>query len=711
VNSDPLIGRELAGYRIEEFIGRGGMGVVYRAEHVMLGRKDAIKLLASELSTDTAFRERFLRESRIAAGMDHPNVIPIFHAGEVDGLLYLAMRYVQGSDLRTHLEQRGQLTLEETVAVVEQVASALDAAHERGLVHRDVKPANILISHSGHVYLTDFGIAKHTRTRGGLTKPGSFLGTLDYAAPEQIEGKQIDGRADQYALGCVLYHCLAGVAPYEKDSDVQLIYAHLLERAPPVTSRRPRLPPGVDAVLDRALAKKRDDRYLTCGELASALESALEGATDEASAAARAAPTRAARRPEPAAEAAAAPPRVPAQAPERPPPPEPPEPPARAPAQPFWRRLPVLVAAGGALLVGIAVAIALAVAGGGSGGARKAAEKRLLALVPTGVRSSCVRLGAPAPAEAGVTCKSRGQGVSYYGFASRSALENYYAGIVPSGYVRNRGSCADLPLVGERAYRTGGKTVGRIFCALAASGGTAKIGWTDDRVRIAARATRGDGNQRALYSWWAASGGPLGAAGAKTVPRRTAPVSAGAVLFADSLSRSSTGLPPAANKVMHTAYVGGGYEAVVERPNKAALPSTVLLTPPLSFGDVEVQVDAKVVSAAGGYSFGVTCRSRSKAQYRLEVQSDGEFLITRANKVLNHKSFGRAVLGSTNRVHGYCSGGGNGPVRLRLTLKGKALTATDKSPLRASGAVGLVAESRSKGGVKIRFRNLVVRNR
>jgi hypothetical protein len=362
--------------------------------------------------------------------------------------------------------------------------------------------------------------------------------------------------------------------------------------------------------------------------------------------------------------------------------------------------------------VGIAVAIALVVAGGGSGGARKAAEKRLLALVPNGARGSCVRLGAPAPAEAGFACKSRGQAVSYYGFASRSALNSYYAGMVPSGFVRNRGSCADLPLVGERGYRTGGKTVGRIFCALAANGGTARIGWTDDRVRIAARATRGGGNQRALYSWWAASGGPLAAAGAKKVPRRTAPVPTGAVLLADNLARSSTGLPGVSSKnVMHASYVGGGYEVVLERPNKAALPSTALLAPPLSFGDVEVQVDAKVVSPAGGYSFGVTCRRRSKTQYRLEVRNDGEFVIARGGRVLEHKSFGGAVLGSTNRVRGYCSGGGNGAVRLRLTLKGKTLTATDKSPLRTSGAVGLVAESRSKGGVKIRFRNLVVRNR
>ena len=193
MKTDPLIGIEFAGYRIEEQVGRGGMGVVYRAEHVLLGRRDALKVLIPELSADEAFRERFLRESRLAAAIEHANIIPIYHAGEVDERLYLAMRYVRGPDLRTVLKHEGRLEPERAVSVVEQVASALDAAHARGLVHRDVKPANILLTEGGHVYLSDFGIAKHTATRGGLTQTGSFIGTLDYAAPEQIEGKELDG--------------------------------------------------------------------------------------------------------------------------------------------------------------------------------------------------------------------------------------------------------------------------------------------------------------------------------------------------------------------------------------------------------------------------------------------------------------------------------------------------------------------------------------
>ena len=175
---DPLIGAELAGYRIEELVGRGGMGVVYRAEHLLLGRKDALKLLVAELAHDESFRERFLRESRLAASIEHPNIVPIYGAGEVDGRLYIAMRYVQGTDLRTVLKEAGALEPQRLVGLIEQVAGALDAAHGRGLVHRDVKPANILLA-GDHAYLSDFGIAKHTATRGGLTSTGSFVGTLD----------------------------------------------------------------------------------------------------------------------------------------------------------------------------------------------------------------------------------------------------------------------------------------------------------------------------------------------------------------------------------------------------------------------------------------------------------------------------------------------------------------------------------------------------
>src|SRR4051794_5179428 len=214
------IGEAIGGFRIGSLLGRGGMGAVYLATHERLQRKVALKVLVPELAADAAFRERFIRESQLAALLEHPNVIPIYDADEVDGVLYLAMRYVEGSDLRTVLDDKGMLAPPRTVAIVEQVAAALDAAHGAALVHRDVKPANILLAQPGsQVYLSDFGLAKQ-RDAAGLTRTGTFMGSVDYCAPEQIEGLPVDGRADIYALGSVLHHCLAGQPPYPRDSEV-----------------------------------------------------------------------------------------------------------------------------------------------------------------------------------------------------------------------------------------------------------------------------------------------------------------------------------------------------------------------------------------------------------------------------------------------------------------------------------------------------------
>ncbi len=203
-------GATFGGYRVESQIGRGGMGVVYRATDLSLERPVALKLIAPDLAEDVSFRERFLREPRLAASLDHPNVIPIYEAGERDGQLYLAMRYVEGSDLKTIIEREGKLEPERALRIVAQVAAALDAAHRRALVHRDVKPANVLVDEDGHVYLTDFGITK--QLGGDSTDTGRVVGTLDYLAPEQIRGDPVDARTDVYALACVLYQCLSGTA-------------------------------------------------------------------------------------------------------------------------------------------------------------------------------------------------------------------------------------------------------------------------------------------------------------------------------------------------------------------------------------------------------------------------------------------------------------------------------------------------------------------
>lgn len=273
--ADPRIGTELAGYRIEALIGRGASGGVYLAEHVRLGRKVALKILSPELAADDVFRQRFIRESRLAAELDHPGIVTVYDAGEQDGIPYLSMRLVEGTDLATVLE-RGRLDPERAVRLLSQVAEALDAAHARGLVHRDVKPANILLAPAPgspeRAFLSDFGIAKRSGSLPELTRTGHFVGTLDYVAPEQIRGEEIDARADQYSLACVLYHCLTGEPPFARPSEVAVIYAHLNDDPPRPSARRPDLPAGLDAVLERGLAKAREDRYASCTALGVAAE-------------------------------------------------------------------------------------------------------------------------------------------------------------------------------------------------------------------------------------------------------------------------------------------------------------------------------------------------------------------------------------------------------------------------------------------------------
>ena len=267
--ADLWIGREILGYSVESLVGRGGMGVVYRAYDLRLKRSVALKLVAPELSQDDEFRTRFLAETELAASLEHPNVVPIYDAGEVDGQLYLAMRYVEGSDLKALLARDGTLEPARAVAIAAQIAAALDAAHAHGLVHRDVKPSNVLLDADEHVYLTDFGLAR----RLGDDSPGDAglsIGTPAYASPEQATGGQFDGRADVYGLGCVLYECLAGTVPFPRSSLVAVLFAHLHEPPPPIAAY-----PQLDPVLATALAKDRDDRYQSCGELVDAAREAL----------------------------------------------------------------------------------------------------------------------------------------------------------------------------------------------------------------------------------------------------------------------------------------------------------------------------------------------------------------------------------------------------------------------------------------------------
>jgi DNA-binding beta-propeller fold protein YncE len=274
-------GSRIAGYVLEEMIGAGGMAVVFRAYDERLDRQVALKILTPALAADQAFRLRFIRESRAAAAVDDPHIIPVFDAGEADGVLFIAMRYVRGGDVRSLVTESGQLPLARVAEIVSQVSSALDAAHERGLVHRDVKPANMLLdSRAGsgrpdHVYLSDFGLSKGAHSTSGLTNTGTFLGTVDYISPEQIEGKPVDGRADQYALACAAFELLTGAPPFRRDEPMAVMYAQLSQPAPAVTSGRPDLPAAANEVFARALAKAPDDRWASCAEFAAALRSSL----------------------------------------------------------------------------------------------------------------------------------------------------------------------------------------------------------------------------------------------------------------------------------------------------------------------------------------------------------------------------------------------------------------------------------------------------
>jgi hypothetical protein len=331
-------GSQLAGYRIEGIAGGGGMGVVYRATEARLERTVALKVIAPGLAEDDEFRTRFKRESRLAASIEHQNVIPIYEAGEVDGVLFLSMRYVEGTDLRSLLDREGSLEPRRAARIVAQVAEALDAAHRSGLVHRDVKPGNILMAPGEHAYLTDFGLTKRAASESALTKTGQLVGTVDYVAPEQIEGLRVDARSDVYALACVLHHVLTGRVPYDKPSDMARLFAHVNDPPPLPSAVDPAVPHELDEVVVRGMAKDPDERYQSAGDLGRA---ALAGAESRT---------------------IAEPERSVARGDAAPPDGAPPSPP---PARPRRRWIWAVAAAA---VVAAGVVVALIVAGGGGGG-------------------------------------------------------------------------------------------------------------------------------------------------------------------------------------------------------------------------------------------------------------------------------------------------------------------------------------------------------
>jgi DNA-binding NarL/FixJ family response regulator len=273
------VGDTFAGYRIDALAGRGGMGVVYRATDLALERQVALKLIAPDAAQDPVFRARFEHECRAAAAIDHPHAVEVFHAGEEDGVLYVTMRYVEGTDLGALLARESALDPARAVGLIAQVAGALDVAHSRGLVHRDVKPTNVLIAMRNgneHAFLTDFGLTKRSEGDAGLTKPGFAMGTADYMAPEQARGADVDGRADVYALGCVLYKTLTGVVPFDRGSDLEKMMAHLHDAPPSLLDARPELPRALDEAVRHAMAKDRDERPASAGEFAAEALAAVD---------------------------------------------------------------------------------------------------------------------------------------------------------------------------------------------------------------------------------------------------------------------------------------------------------------------------------------------------------------------------------------------------------------------------------------------------
>src|SRR3954451_74318 len=269
-------GTQFGPYRIEGVAGQGGMGVVYRATQLGLDRAVALKVITPAFAHDEEFRARFQREAKLAASIEHPNVIPVYEAGEHDGVLFIALRFVDGTDLKTLLNREGRLEPLRAARFVNQIASALDAAHAAGLVHRDVKPANALLASQDHVYLTDFGLTKRAASGSAMTKTGQLVGTVDYVAPEQVEGGSVDARTDVYSLACVLYHLLTGRVPFDKPSEMAKLFAHVHEDPPRPSDSVPGSPGALDDVVWRGMAKEPTKRFLSAGDLGRAALAAAE---------------------------------------------------------------------------------------------------------------------------------------------------------------------------------------------------------------------------------------------------------------------------------------------------------------------------------------------------------------------------------------------------------------------------------------------------
>lgn len=493
----PRVGTTFAGYRVERVLGRGGMSVVYLAEHPRLKNMVALKLLAPALADDDAFRERLIRESRLAASLNHPNVVPVYDTGEEEGTLFISMRYVDGPDLRTLLEA-GPLPLDQVVRVITQVGAALDAAHARGLVHRDVKPANILIEPAtgeppGHAFVSDFGLTKHIDARSGATASGRFVGTIDYMSPEQIQGRQLDGRTDVYALGCVLFACLTGRPPFRGENEVAVIWSHVRDAPPWPTEIDRKLPRAFDAVVERALAKAPEDRYASAGELANDVAAAAATRRRRSPARRRVRRSR-----------------------------------VRARSRSLTPALLGLVvgAAAGAAITGALVSRPTQTVQAATRPTDPLDQRLVLRFVPQPLRATCTHAEPPTPDfDVAVVCHpARGvESVEYSHALSGSRMRQRWIGdawangvATPGRPVAASGRCGTSPTAardwteaptGARSQivkHATGRKYGRLLCYESATGWYA-LEWTDARLDMLAIAYGSDA--AAVYRWWSTKGG------------------------------------------------------------------------------------------------------------------------------------------------------------------------------------------------------------
>jgi len=270
-------GSTFAGYEIDGVVGSGGIGILYRARQLRLDRPVALKVVEPDVASDRVIREQLRREARTVAALDHPNVVPLYEAGEEEGTVYIVTRWLEGTELGILIRREGPLDPPRAARIAAQLASALEVAHERGLVHRDVKPSNVIVTAEDHAYLTDFGLTKRAGSASGLTMAGRLLGTVDYVAPEQIEGDEPAAPGDVYSLGCVLFEMLTGAPPFgDQGGGTAKMWAQLNAEPPPVRERRPDVPPGLADLVARALAKRPDARPDAAAFGAAALEAVGE---------------------------------------------------------------------------------------------------------------------------------------------------------------------------------------------------------------------------------------------------------------------------------------------------------------------------------------------------------------------------------------------------------------------------------------------------